>query len=77
MTATNKYAADDRRYTVPEACQRIGLRTTALYAQIRKGKLVARKLGRRTYIFESDVQAFLANTPTATVDAKHQQARAA
>ena len=57
-----KYGPLDQRYTVPQACERIGLKTTALYAAIRKG-LVARKLGRRTYLFESDIQAYLQATP--------------
>jgi hypothetical protein len=49
-----EYNADGQRYTVLKACERIGLKTTALYAAIRKG-LVARKPGRRAYIFESDI----------------------
>jgi excisionase family DNA binding protein len=77
MNDNNQYGASDRRYTVPEACKRIGLKTTALYAHIRKGTLVARKLGRRTYVFESDIQAFLRNTPTATVDATAKPRKAA
>lgn len=63
MNDNIKYGASDRRYSVPEACQRIGLATTAVYAQIRKGKLVARKLGRRTFIYESDIVAFLNDAP--------------
>jgi hypothetical protein len=62
MNDNTKYGPDDRRYTVRQACERIGLGTTALYAAIRKG-LIARKLGRRTYLFESDIQAYLQATP--------------
>jgi hypothetical protein len=64
-----KYGPLDQRYTVPQACERIGLRTTALYGVLRKGLLVGKKLGRRTYIFESDIQAYLASAPQTTVDA--------
>jgi hypothetical protein len=71
MNDNTKYGPDDRRYTVRQACERIGLGTTALYAQVRKGALITKKLGRKTFVFESDIVAFLQNAPVGAVSARH------
>ena len=40
-----------------------GLGRTSIYAQIREGRLVARKCGKRTIILSSDAEAWLKNLP--------------
>jgi excisionase family DNA binding protein len=51
-------------YSVPEVLAKIGVGRDKLYALIRSGELPARKIGRRTLIVASDLEAFLANLPT-------------
>jgi excisionase family DNA binding protein len=36
---------------------------TIIYEEIKAGRLMARKLGRRTVVLDSDLQAWLANLP--------------
>ena len=48
----------------PEVAARlIGLGRTKFFELIREGKLRARKVGRRTLILRSDLEAFLASLP--------------
>jgi hypothetical protein len=42
-----------------------GLSRDVLYDSIRRGRLVARKAGRRTIIIQKDLERFLANLPKA------------
>ena len=41
------------------ACARLGISRSTLFNLLRDGKLVARKLGRRTLIRASDIDAFV------------------
>ena len=49
--------------TIEEAVKMSGIGRTTLYAQIRDGHLIARKIGRRTIIMASDLLAFLESLP--------------
>lgn len=53
-------------YSIEETAKLIGLGRTALYAEVKSGRLVARKIGRRTVILEGDLAAYLAGLPTVT-----------
>jgi excisionase family DNA binding protein len=54
-----------RAHSVAETCALTGLGRDAVYAAIRDGYLVARKLGRRTLITDDDLRQFLAALPRA------------
>ena len=49
--------------TIDDLVAAIGLGRTSIYAQIRDGRLVARKCGRRTIILPSDAKAWLQGLP--------------
>jgi excisionase family DNA binding protein len=50
--------------SVNEVVEATGLGRTAIYAEIAAGRLVARKVGRRTLIAVVDLEAWLAEQPT-------------
>ena len=50
-------------YSIPQVMAKIGIGRDKLYGLIREGKLPARKLGRRTLIVASDLDAFLKSLP--------------
>jgi excisionase family DNA binding protein len=52
-------------FTVAEVCAHTGIGRDSIYAAIRTGKLIARKLGRRTIITDSDLRRFLEDLPKA------------
>jgi excisionase family DNA binding protein len=52
-----------RAHSIAETCALTGLGRDAVYAAIRDGLLVARKLGRRTIIIDDDLRQFLAGLP--------------
>jgi len=54
-----------RAHSIDEACALTGLGRYGIYAAIRDGYLVARKLGRRTLITDDDLRQFLAGLPRA------------
>ena len=58
-------AIDRAAYSVPEALSKLGIGRDKLYKVIREGLLPARKLGRRTLILASDLEAFLQSLPRA------------
>src|SRR5262245_34366663 len=63
-----------RAHSIAETCALTGLGRDAVYAAIRDGHLIARKLGRRTIIVDDDLRQFLAGLPRA---GGHEQACAA
>jgi excisionase family DNA binding protein len=54
-----------RAHTILETCALTGLGRDTVYAAIRNGKLLARKVGRRTIVTDDDLRAFLAGLPRA------------
>jgi excisionase family DNA binding protein len=63
-----------RAHTISEVCALTGLGRDSVYAAIRDGYLVARKLGRRTLVVDDDLREFLGALPRA---GDHKQASAA
>ena len=59
MNAPLEFAA----YSIPQVMGKIGIGRDTLYKLIRQGNLPARKLGRRTVVLESDLQAFIEALP--------------
>ena len=49
--------------TIPQACERLGVKTTTIYKLFKSGDLAQRKIGGRTVILESDVDAYLDALP--------------
>jgi excisionase family DNA binding protein len=60
-----------RAHSITETCSLTGLGRDTIYAAIRSGKLIARKLGRRTLITNDDLHQFLTGLPRAS---DHKQA---
>jgi excisionase family DNA binding protein len=56
-------ATDCAAYSVPQVMAKVGIGRDKLYCLIRQGKLPARKLGRKTLILASDLEAFLESLP--------------
>ena len=59
-TITTKLA-----FSIPEVCETSGLGRTAVYEEIRSGRLIARKCGRRTLVLLADLEAWLSSLPRA------------
>ena len=59
--------SDDGRlaYTVKQATTALGIGRTLIYAEIRDGRLHARKIGRRTVILREDLRNWLEAQPAA------------
>jgi len=59
--------AEQLAHTINEACTLARVGKTSLYAAIRRGDLVARKLGKKkTLILESDLRRWIEQLPTMT-----------
>lgn len=56
--------------SVKEVCRITGLSRTLISAQIRLGKLIARKAGRRTLVMRSDLRKWLEGLPTVQATAR-------
>jgi excisionase family DNA binding protein len=52
-------------YSIAETCALTGFGRDSIYGAIRAGKLVARKLGKRTVVTSRDLERFLHNLPQA------------
>ena len=52
-------------YTIDESCAAARVGRTTLYEEIAAGRLIARKVGRRTVILRSDLESWLAQLPQA------------
>lgn len=55
--------------SVLEACVVAGIGRTALYAEIGKGSIPAKKVGRRTLILRADILDWLRRLPAAELTA--------
>jgi excisionase family DNA binding protein len=53
-------------YRVPDAAREFGLSRSALYVLLAEGKILARKVGKRTLIEGASVRDFLGNQPFAS-----------
>ncbi len=53
-------------HTVKEACAVSRTGKTTLYGAIRRGDLVARKLGKKTLILDDDLRRWIEQLPTIT-----------
>jgi excisionase family DNA binding protein len=58
-----KLADDDGAFTVEEFCARYGIKRTATYEEINRGRLEARKRGNRTLIPRTAARRWLENLP--------------
>lgn len=50
-------------HSVEEAARRASIGRTAIYFEIKKGRLKARKAGKRTLITDADLRAWLDSLP--------------
>ena len=50
--------------TIPDAVKATGMSRTSIYEALKRGDLTARKSGRRTLIWFSDLETYLASLPT-------------
>jgi len=66
------YADPARRaHSIREVMKITGLGRSFIYEEIKAGRLAARKAGRRTLIFDADLNSWLASLPnTHTADSK-------
>jgi excisionase family DNA binding protein len=55
--------SEGRSYSPRQFCERHNLSNTTFYDQIKKGRLVALKVGRKTIITEEAEQDWLASLP--------------
>ena len=51
-------------WSIVDAARTANVGRSTVYEEIKAGRLVARKLGRRTIILERDLQASLSTLPT-------------
>jgi Helix-turn-helix domain len=61
----NIIATGRRAHSIEQTCAITSLGRDALYREIRLGRLVARKIGRRTIITDDDLRQWLAGLPRA------------
>ncbi len=57
--------------SVNDFCQWAGIGRTAFYAELKSGRLVARKFGRRTIVPMSEAEKWLDSLPVAGRKLKH------
>lgn len=56
-------ASEPAANTVAEVLHRVGISRTKFYAEINAGRLKARKIGSKTVVLETDLQAYLEALP--------------
>lgn len=54
---------DKQAFGIKELTVIVGIGRTALFAEIKAGRLIARKVGRRTVVLGTDLQRWLAHLP--------------
>ena len=54
---------EQEAFSIDETCQASGLGRSTIYEEIREGRLIARKCGRRTIILKADRQSWLESLP--------------
>jgi excisionase family DNA binding protein len=65
MTTNLPHLSGRTAFSVAEICAQTGIGRDSVYAAIRSGQLVARKLGRRMIVTPKDLERFLASLPKA------------
>jgi predicted DNA-binding transcriptional regulator AlpA len=50
-------------FSVNDFCQWVGIGRTAVYAEMKAGRLSAKKVGRRTIILRSEAERWLSSLP--------------
>lgn len=55
----NKQEQPKLAFTIPEACYAVGLGRTKLYELIRQGRVITRKIGKRTLIPAESLRALI------------------
>lgn len=60
--------APARAYTIEAFCAAFGLGRTSTFAEIKQGRLRARKVGRRTIILAMDAETWAASLPARSID---------
>ena len=63
MTTAPRFAVNRAAYTIAETLALTGLGRDKLYRLINEGQLPAHKLGRRTLVVATDLEAFLKSLP--------------
>lgn len=53
----------ERAYSAKELTEAYGIGMTTLYAEIKAGRLVARKIGTRTIFLTEDIEAWVKGAP--------------
>ncbi|GLI94297.1 helix-turn-helix domain-containing protein [Methylocystis echinoides] len=48
------------------AAKALGIGVTTLYAEMKAGRIAARKIGRRTIIMRTEIERYLASLPSAS-----------
>jgi excisionase family DNA binding protein len=59
-----------RAMSIAQFSERYGLGRTTIYEEIKRGRLRARKCGKRTIITEDDAEDFLRSLPLVTCNTK-------
>ena len=57
-----------RALTVEQVLNYAGICRPRFYAEVRAGRLIARKIGRRTFVLASDLEQYLASRPMLKLD---------
>jgi hypothetical protein len=70
MLESGKQPAQNLAFSVAEASRRSGISVSLLYEEMASGRLISRKLGRRTVILERDFLSFLDALPASRHHAK-------
>ena len=55
--------ASQRGLSIEQFCERYGVGRTKAYAEIKSGRLRARKVGRRTILIQDDAEEWLRKLP--------------
>jgi excisionase family DNA binding protein len=63
MITVEPRGAERVAHSIADCCALTGLGRDTIYSAIRNGRLVARKLGRRTLVTDSELRRFLEGLP--------------
>lgn len=50
-------------YSVSEFCGMAGISASAFYREVRAGRIIVRKMGRKSVVTQTDAQTWLASLP--------------